>query len=326
MQIAAAEPYWSSHLAQLVHITKMRREIYGRDPYQFIIWWIFSLDATALLSGSGTGDFVDTMHGSNHLPTTTELLDGSVLVGTDPLQPDEVELVPLAIELYRQMTILAAKTGRLARRLRGAAGWPGHGEPSTLVRADIVHRQQQVSELRASLKQTWRTQVPPALLNGYQENSLPRRACGIFETVSLRLSLPLQPAPPTSTSHYSDDAKAPLVYDSDTFTGHAHVPGMHHLLPHQHVAYPAHGHQLPVRSRGGPMRDQDHRTGTGDDRATAAGTPISGLSAVHGWVCDGLGDGEGWGPSFAADVGAGEHGEKYAGDAEAVRCGVCEAV
>ncbi|KAF7181707.1 hypothetical protein CNMCM7691_001004 [Aspergillus felis] len=60
--LAAAEldgsSLWSHHISRLLHISALRRSTFGTEPYPHIIWWICNVDLYALLSGAGTGAFV----------------------------------------------------------------------------------------------------------------------------------------------------------------------------------------------------------------------------------------------------------------------------
>jgi hypothetical protein len=61
-ELAAAEldgsSLWSHHISRLLHISALRRSTFGTEPYPHIIWWVCSVDLYALLSGAGTGAFV----------------------------------------------------------------------------------------------------------------------------------------------------------------------------------------------------------------------------------------------------------------------------
>lgn len=64
-EIAAGEPrglsLWSQHISQLLRIILLRRKLYGLEPYEFIVWWVASIDTHVVLSGMGNGTFVETM-------------------------------------------------------------------------------------------------------------------------------------------------------------------------------------------------------------------------------------------------------------------------
>ena len=64
-QIAAAghreSNMWQHHSDQLLRIIIHRRQEYGIEAHDFIVWNICSIDIYALLSASGTGAFVESL-------------------------------------------------------------------------------------------------------------------------------------------------------------------------------------------------------------------------------------------------------------------------
>ena len=193
IQIAACEPLrlslWPQHIEQLLRITLLRREIYGYEPYSFIVWWLASIDTHVVLSGAGNGVFVETMLRHNILPS-----------GIDPQNPYDTydyntpscglaspkhyEALPSALAFHRRITILAAELGLLARDIRTEEKHnPNDGSYAT-----VKSRQERIGVLQDTLRRAWDVQVPVSVANGYCNEDLPIEARGIFEHVSVIFS------------------------------------------------------------------------------------------------------------------------------------------
>ena len=193
IQIAAGEPLrlslWPQHIEQLLRITLLRREIYGHEPYSFIVWWLASIDTHVVLSGAGNGVFVEAMLRHNILPS-----------GMDPqniyhtyhynspscglASPKRCEALPSALAFHRRITILAAELGLLARDLRAEE----KQNPNDRSTATVKSRQERISVLQDTLRRAWNAQIPVSVASGYCNEDLPIQARGIFEHVSVHYS------------------------------------------------------------------------------------------------------------------------------------------
>ena len=193
IQIAAGEPLRLSmspqHIEQLLRITLLRRDIYGHEPYSFIVWWLASIDTHVVLSGAGNGIFVETMLRHNILPA-----------GMDPqniyhtyhynspscglASPKRCEALPSALAFHRRITILAAELGLLARDLRAEE----KQNPNDRSTATVKSRQERISVLQDTLRRAWNAQIPVSVASGYCNEDLPIQARGIFEHVSVHYS------------------------------------------------------------------------------------------------------------------------------------------
>lgn len=188
-EIAAGEPrgfsLWSQHIDQLLRICLLRRKLYGHEPYSFVIWWVASIDTHVVMSGMGTGEFVETMLRHNMLPS-----------GMDPEHPydtirsnslsrglsNEHEALPSALAFHRRINVLAAELGLLARDLRAEERRNPCDRSQTMVR----RRQERIGELQDTLRRAWNVQMPASVASGYCNQIMPVGARGIFEHVSFR--------------------------------------------------------------------------------------------------------------------------------------------
>ena len=194
IQIAAGEPrglsLWSQHIGQLLRITLLRHEMYGHEPYSFIVWWVANIDTHAVLSGMGNGEFIETMLRNNVLPS-----------GMDPQNPYHTydlncpsgglaspnghAALPSALAFHRRISILAAELGLLARDIRAEEKHNPHDRS----RAIMQSRQERIGALQDTLRRTWNVQMPVSMASGYSNQILPVGARGIFEHVSGPFSL-----------------------------------------------------------------------------------------------------------------------------------------
>ena len=196
IQIAAGEPLrlslWPQHIEQLLRITLLRREIYGHEPYSFIVWWLASIDTHVVLSGAGNGVFVETMLRHNILPSGMDPQDpyhtyhyNSPSCGL--ASPRRYKALPSALAFHRRITILAAELGLLARDIRIEE----KQNPNDRSAATVKSRQERIGVLQDTLRRAWNVQSPVSVASGYCNEDLPIEARGIFEHVSVTLSISL---------------------------------------------------------------------------------------------------------------------------------------
>lgn len=181
---------WSQHLAQLLRITPTRHSLYGTEPYPFIIWQVCLIDINALLSGSGSGEFVEAMLRSNLIPAASEHPLAIGLTEASGVQYGDTELVLSILGVNRAVSILAARLGHLARDIRELLVRRRADDQSQVAasRIEIRNGQQQVLELQERLRRTWNNQLPAQLTSRYENQNVPERARGVFEHVWLPLS------------------------------------------------------------------------------------------------------------------------------------------
>ncbi|PGH10810.1 hypothetical protein AJ80_07361 [Polytolypa hystricis UAMH7299] len=124
-EIAAAEPggsnLWSHHLERLLRIIFMRREVFDKERYPFVIWWVCCIDLYALFSGAGTGEFVTAMLENDTIPPPNCHLYPLAANNSDIVSliyPEERSTLPLLLRLNHDIFLLATRLGLLASRFR----------------------------------------------------------------------------------------------------------------------------------------------------------------------------------------------------------------
>jgi hypothetical protein len=185
-EIAAAEAegsnLWAQHLAQLLRISLLRREVFGGERFPFITWWICNIDLDALYSGAGTGDFVATMLNNDMIPPPSFHLYPLGGDGSSVMYVEETDTLPIVLQLNYEVTVLAVRLGLLAKELKqepaqGRAGYSLHAQ-----HVDIRMRQSRILELQESLRQLW--VAPNIMLLGQRLDLLPRRSQQLFQHAS----------------------------------------------------------------------------------------------------------------------------------------------
>jgi len=185
-EIAAAEPgisnLWSNHLAQLLRMTLMRRQLFGSERYPFIIWLVCHIDLHAVFSGSGSGEFINTMLENDMMPPPSFHLYPLGLDGSSVIYTDEVDTLPAILQLNYDISILAARLGQLGRELRKEAVSQSFPNESVQKRIDTKMRQRRIFELQEAFRQLW--QAPTIILIEQSANSLPARSLEIYQQAS----------------------------------------------------------------------------------------------------------------------------------------------
>ena len=185
-QIAAAETggsnLWSSHLAQLLRISLLRREVFGGERFPFITWWICNIDLYALLSGAGRGEFVETMLKNDMMPPPSFHLYPLGMDGSSIVYAGETDSLPTILQLNNEVTLLAVRLGLLAQELRRdatAMTFDGQETGSHQRHVSTKIRQRRVFELQEAFRHLWVS--PSILMLGQQPGMLPPRSQQSFE-------------------------------------------------------------------------------------------------------------------------------------------------
>ena len=168
----------------LKRITRQRQEIYDAEPLAGVYWMIYLMDVSALLSGSGTGDFASVAMEENLLPRAEELRKTPSVISTDPIESWEWDLMAPTFDFLREITMHAAKIGQISRQIREAI--KKQTEPPTRIR--IAQWTQQAARARELLKQRWNSQVPAPLAAALGQKRLVGKTREIYEQVSLERS------------------------------------------------------------------------------------------------------------------------------------------
>ncbi|KAF4231628.1 hypothetical protein CNMCM6457_005251 [Aspergillus fumigatiaffinis] len=166
-ELAAAEldgsSLWSHHISRLLHISALRRSTFGTEPYPHIIWWVCSVDLYALLSGAGTGAFVqEAMENPDLLPGHGTFQQSMHIQSYRSVSLEDGDSL-IVLRLYHDTFKLAARLGFLAAESRRI------NLPFPCSHQD--QRQRAVCEWREALWLLWNT--PEALFLARAQESLP---------------------------------------------------------------------------------------------------------------------------------------------------------
>ncbi|OAL19112.1 hypothetical protein AYO22_10060 [Fonsecaea multimorphosa] len=167
-EIAAADAehsnLWSQHLLTLLQISLLRREELGGEVFPFVVWWICNVDLDALLSGAGSGGYVESLLNNDYIPPPSFHLYPLGHDGSSVLYADEVEVLPTILQLDYEVSILAIRLALLAREFRSDITFDS---ADLLQRNQAVQiRQSRIFELQEALRQLW---VTPAVMMINQE-------------------------------------------------------------------------------------------------------------------------------------------------------------
>lgn len=161
----------------------MRRSVFGTERFSFIIWWICNVDLYALISGAGTGEFVDAMIKNDMLPGPEYLLYPLGSDGCSVIYPEESGNLPAVLQLYYDTFLLAARLGFVAAEAREKS-LSSPFAVSPVYPGSLPHLeswQRQVYELQHALRTLWSSPSTSYLLQ--HRGSLPRRSNEVLERV-----------------------------------------------------------------------------------------------------------------------------------------------
>lgn len=85
------------------------------EPYDFVVWAVFSIDIYALLSTNGSGNFAEMLRDSLPLP---EACFSPSIPGSHLPTQNAGFYFPAAMKLNQEVHILALQVGQLTRDLR----------------------------------------------------------------------------------------------------------------------------------------------------------------------------------------------------------------
>lgn len=172
-------------MESLKRITRQRQENLDAEPLAGINWMVCLMDVNALLSGSGTGDFVSVAMKENMIPHAEELRKAPSFLSTDPIESWEWDLMAPTFDFLREITMHAAKIGQVSRQIREAI--KEDTEPPNRVK--IAQWTQQANRARELLKQSWNSQVPAPLAAALGQKRLVGKTRKAYEQVSFYISL-----------------------------------------------------------------------------------------------------------------------------------------
>jgi hypothetical protein len=170
-------------------IVTLRRQAYGIETYDFLVWLVCRIDIYALLSTSGTGTFVEVLLKENMLPVAERTLP-PISPGMDlVVYPEEQPFFPSLLKLNQEVLLAALRVGQLARDLRAEAksrqyGIQNQQIPNSLF---VMNRRARVQNLHRALessRSSWMARFPECwnLLGNLE--SLPHRAFAWLQHVS----------------------------------------------------------------------------------------------------------------------------------------------
>jgi len=156
---------WQHHIDQLLRIITLRRQTYGTEKYDFIVWKICCIDIYALLSVSGGGTFIEALLKQNVLPVperTIPPLEFGRPVALYHLE--EQPFFPDLLIINQEVLLLALHVGQIAHEFRAEAT-RGQFEATDEMgpKSSTVHqltRIQNIHRLLRDSKAAWHTRYP----------------------------------------------------------------------------------------------------------------------------------------------------------------------
>ncbi|KZF26886.1 hypothetical protein L228DRAFT_235892 [Xylona heveae TC161] len=112
---------WSQRAAQLLRVIFERRNSQVRETYPYLIWWVCIIDIFVVLGGTGSGEFMQAIMRLNLLPPALSTLPPRSSLISGPLFPEEQNIFLPILQLNRELVILAAELGQMAKVLRADA-------------------------------------------------------------------------------------------------------------------------------------------------------------------------------------------------------------
>ena len=173
---------WSHHLSTLLQISQLRREIYQGERYPFVTWWICNVDLYALFSGAGRGEFVGAMLRDEAIPPPGFHLFPLGPDGSSIVYADEINTLPIILQLNYEVTLLAIRLALLSLEWR---------QETVMTDADVTSHQRdfntklrlsRLCELQESLRGLWISD--PVIMVGQQPETLPLRSKQLYDNAS----------------------------------------------------------------------------------------------------------------------------------------------
>lgn len=147
----------------------------GRELYSFIPWWVFVIDAHAVLTGGGDGLYAESLLRDNLLPETLPPVQHIAL---PPISSSGASQISV-LQFHRKMYIHATELGLLARNFRRQ-----HAETALRGNAPASDEMEQLAlKARENLERTWETHYPDFKIRGYTNDQVALKDRGIFEHV-----------------------------------------------------------------------------------------------------------------------------------------------
>lgn len=147
------------------------------------MWWIFAIDTHSLLTGSGKGEYAESIlrNGVSSLVVPRRQAFGSRRLSVAEVSGRDRE--NSVLDFHRTILMIAARLGLVARDLR-AEYTQVYDHTAETANMRFLRRQQQVTQLQDTLRQTWHGRLPTLIAMGHGNKMVPVEARGIFEHVS----------------------------------------------------------------------------------------------------------------------------------------------
>ena len=149
--------------------------------YDFLVWQVCSIDIHALLSGSGTGNFVEMLVKENLIPEPERILPPLSQGQESVIYPEEEPFFSTLHKLNQEIFLVALRVGQLARDLRDEAKSRQYENQNLLIPEStfFMDRRSRLQNLYRTLEHSqasWRIRFPEYWTWLGSLESLPPRA------------------------------------------------------------------------------------------------------------------------------------------------------
>lgn len=143
------------------------------------------IDIVVALCGCGTGGFVKAMLQHGLFPIDTRFI---VSATSSTASNDENEYMSLVVTFNGEIAVMAAKLGLVAQNLRREADQQTYADELSFARTQVRRsgRRQQILAIQQNLRWKW-NQMPPGIMMGVRNGTLPARIQGYYDHVSGRI-------------------------------------------------------------------------------------------------------------------------------------------
>ena len=243
-------------MESLKSIIARRRTAMPHERFASIVFTIYTIDATALISCSISGTAVLDQAFREYIPTSLDFMRATPLLPTDPVTTLDWEILGPAYSFLHDLVILWTTLGQTSCQIRQeiqehyqiqGQDHPGIINPYT---AAMPRWHTQVLQTREALKQLWHATEPPLVPSVVGEQQiLFEQTRKIYEQVSH----------PYFHS-YNHLTSIPHILTSCKNTGHTPIPLKPYLQPHKHMANPSLRSSRPTRKQlhGNPTIHNSH--------------------------------------------------------------------
>ena len=188
-------------MESLKSIIARRRTVIPHEPFASIVFTIYTIDATALISCSVGGTAVLDHTFREHMPTSRDLMHATPLLATDLVTSLDREILEPAYSLLHNLvilwTILGQTSCQIKQEIRERCQIQQAQDHSGMINpypTMVTRWHAQISHTRDALKQLWQLApemllVPPSAVTE-QQQPLFERARQIHGQVSFTLLLP----------------------------------------------------------------------------------------------------------------------------------------